>query len=772
MKKNLPIMLLKSVLILPNQEVKLELNNDLSKNTTYYSSDNYHNEVVIVSPKDQMEEMPEVSDLPSVSVVCKIKSKIELPNGNLRVTLRGLFRAHIKNFKNTKNDILICTYEKLEIPEFKEIEAMAVKKKLKSMITSYVKKDNSVSNSILNVIKDVEDLNKLTDLITAFLPIPFLKKLEYIEEMNPVLRGKKLIEELNLEIKIQELESELDDKFQINLEINQKEFILKEKLKVIKEELGETNAKDIELNDYQNKLNNTIFPSKVRKKLEEELKKFAYTSDNSPEIANIRNYLDWMFNIPWYNSSIDEKSLRNIMKNLNQTHYGMLSIKDKIIEYIAAKNRNKDIKTPILCLVGPAGVGKSTLAKSIATSLNKEFYKISVGGLNDSSVLNGHRRTYLGASPGKIIEALKKCSTNNPVILIDEVDKMVKDYKGDPISVLLDILDENQNKSFVDHYIEEEIDLSNILFILTANNILNIPPELIDRLEIINLTSYTVLEKFEIAKKYLLPIIYEEHLISNKNVKFSDDILKHIILSYTKEAGVRELKRVLTRIIRKLIVLNKLNNIKITEELLNTLLKEEKYFNKTSNDTPNKGEVNAIAITDLGGKIIKLETTTYDGNGNIKITGNIEKVMKESVSVALSYLYTNKDYFNISSNYFKKKDLHIHFLEASLKKDGSSAGISITTSLLSLFKNKIISSKYAMTGEITLNGNIKKIGGLKEKLIACLYDNIKVVFIPIENHDELELIDSDIKLLLKIIEVSNYKEIYEYLFKEGETKNA
>lgn len=767
MKNTLPVILLKNLLILPNQEVKLELNNNLSKEVVYLSSNNYHNEVIVISPKDQMEEIPEVSDLPKMAVIAKIKSKIELPNGNLRVTLRGLFRAEIKDFKNdSNNDILICKYKKGEIPAFKEIEAIAVKRKLNNLVSAYVKNGQGVSNSILNVIKGVEDLNKLTDLIAAFLPISFVKRLSYIEEMNPVIRGNNLIEDLSVELEVIKLEEKLDQKLQNGLEESQKEFILKEKLRAIEEELGEFDEKEKELSIYEKKLEDGNFPSNVMEKIKSELKMFSYTNEASPELSNIRNYLDWMFSLPWNNSSIDEANIKNIKKCLDSSHYGMEKAKEKVIEYIAAKRQNQDIDVPILCLVGPAGVGKTTFAKSIADALKKKFYKISVGGLNDSAVLNGHRRTYLGANPGKIIEALKKCGTNNPVILIDEVDKMVRDYKGDPASVLLDILDKSQNKVFTDNYISEEFDLSKIFFILTANYVEDIPYELYDRLEVVNISNYTCFEKIKIAREYLLPNIYKNNVLNAKNIRFSDEVLKEIIEDYTKEAGVRELERVLTQIVRKLLVLGRKENVKITHELLHELLGEGKYTHDVINEENIPGVINALAVNQYGGVVMPIETTLYDAHTQIKITGMVEQVMQESVNVAISYLLANRDFFKISPVALKNKCLHIHFLEAAVKKDGPSAGVSIMTSLLSLIKKVPISSHIAMTGEITLNGYVCKIGGLKNKLIGAYNANIDMVFIPKANHYDLEEVPKEIKDKIKIIEVENYKEIYNELFKD------
>ena len=767
MKNTLPVMLLKNLLILPNQEVKLELNNDITQNVVFLATEKYRSEIIVLTPVDQMEEIPEVSDLPKIAVVAKIKSKLELPNGNVRVTLRGLFRVEIKSFSNHEMlvDVLECKYQKLEVPLYDEVESLAVKRKLSSLVEKYVKNGQGVSNSILNLIKDVKDLNKFTDLLASFLPISFTRKLSYIEEMNPILRGKSLIEDLHLELEVIKIDQELDQKLQIGLQENQKEFLLKEKLKNIQEELGESDSKEKEGEQYYKKLENLhLKNSKVEAKIKEEIKKFLYTSEASPELANIRNYLDWMLHLPWHTSSKEETDLNRIAKSLDKTHFGMKKAKEKILEYVAAKTRNSKVDSPILCLIGPAGVGKTTFAQSIAKSLQKEFYKISVGGLNDSSVLVGHRRTYLGANPGKIIEALKRSGTNNPVLLIDEVDKMVKDYRGDPASTLLDILDKSQNKTFVDHYIEEAFDLSNVLFILTANYVQDIPYELFDRLEVVELSSYTIFEKVEIAKRYLLPHIYEEHSLSFQDVKFSDMILKEIIEHYTKEAGVRELARVLTSIIRKLLVLGINLEVKITRELLLELLGPEEYSSIPFGLKNIAGVVQALGVNDIGGLLLPIECAFYEGSGKVKVTGRVENVMKESIEVALSYLLAHKKVFQIEALPYKESNLHIHLLDAAIKKDGPSAGVAITTALISLGRNIPVSSEIAMTGEITLHGAVRKIGGLKEKLIGAYHGGIKKVFIPKANHFQLQELPKEILEKIEIIEVDNYMDIYHALF--------
>lgn len=769
MKNKLPVMLLKNLLLLPNQEVKLELNNELSKKIVAMSLDHYRGELIVLTPKDQIEEYPDLDDLPTISVIAKVKSKIELPNGNYRITLRGLFRAELKNFKNDlqEENVLECVYRKLAIPEIDPVEALAIQRKLVSLLEKYVKDADGVSNSILNLVKDTKDLNKLTDLVAAFLPISFLKKLEYVEEINPVIRGTKLLEDLHYELEVIKLDQKLDQKLRQGLEENQKEFILKEKLHEIQKELGEENSKEQEIEFYLQQLHALhIKDEKTILKIENEIKKLEYTSEANPEISNIRNYLDWILALPWDVYSKEEENLASIQKKLDQKHYGLQEAKDKIIEYIAAKKRNANVDSPILCLVGPAGVGKTTFAQSIAEALHKEFYKISVGGLNDSALLNGHRRTYLGASPGKIIEGLKRTKTKNPLILIDEVDKMVKDYKGDPASVLLDILDKSQNQMFVDHYIEEPFDLSSIFFVLTANHIYDIPYELYDRLEIVEFSSYTLLEKIEIAKKYLLPKIFEEHQLSSKEIKFSDAILKEIILGYTKEAGVRELERVLVSILRKLIVLKEVTKVKMDSNLLLQLLGPYKYtdFGVYSKEVP--GVVNSLAVTSFGGIVLPIEAVFYEGTGKTQVTGMLERAMDESVRVALSFILSNKEKYQINDYCFKTKDLHVHALDGATKKDGTSAGVVLATSLISLAIHKPVPNTIAMTGEITLNGFVKKIGGVKEKVIGAYNGGIKKIFLPKENHNDLEKIPKEIFSKMEIIEVSHYDDIYNDVFRE------
>lgn len=772
MKNKLPVMLLKGLVLLPTQEVRLELNNDNSYKIIDLANNKYNSELLVICPKDQYEENPDISDLPSIGVVGKIKSKIELPNGNLRVVIAGIKRVKILTYGNNKDNSHILEAEIMEVdlPKFDEIEETAIKRKLIEILDKYINASPYVSNSVLGNIKDIKDLYRLTDIITSFVPFGIDKKLQYMEEINALHRANALIYDLNVELQIVELDEKLDEVLRIDFEESQKEYILREKLDAIKKELGEDNAKDEVICDYLEKINLLDIDNDIRNRLLNEVKKLEYTTDANPELTTIRNYLDLILSLPWNRYSSDNKKIDNIKKYLDSTHFGLEKIKNRILEYIAVKQRNKEINSPIICLVGPPGVGKTSLAMGIAKSLNRSFYKISVGGLNDSNELTGHRRTYIGAQPGKIIQGLKKCETANPVFLIDEVDKMVKDYKGDPASALLDILDPEQNKLFTDNYVEEPFDLSKVMFILTANNIEDIPSALIDRLEIIELSSYTCFEKIDIAKKYLLPNIYKEHLIKNGTIKIDNDVISLIINKYTKEAGVRELQRQLSSIVRKVVFSSVKNNtpikkITIKKSELVDYLGPYKYDLIESNKTLVPGLVNGLAYTIFGGLVMPIEVVNFPGSGKFKITGMLGQSMEESIKVAISYIKSNYKTFKIKESFFNNNDLHIHFLEGAIPKDGPSSGCAIVSAILSLCLSKVVEKEVAMTGEISLRGDILKIGGLKEKIIGAYNSKVKLLFIPKDNINDLEEVPKNIKDEMQIIAVDNYSEIYNRLFK-------
>ena len=762
----LPVLLLKSFVIFPNQEVKLELNNDISKKVINLAFKEYNKKVLVLCPIDQKEENPDISDLPKVGVEATIVSRIMLPNSNVRITLKGLRRVKTDNFYNN-NDlkyILECDISEVILPMFAKEEEAALRRKVLSLLEEYVNLSPEQSNDILSKARNTGNFYKFTDLIVTFLELSIEQKLFYMQEINPLYRAHKLIDDLNLELEVLKLDETIEDRLQTTLEDSQREYILKEKLNQIKELLGE--EEEEESQEFIKKARSLDLNDKTLNHILHEIDKYSKTLSTSPEIAILRNYIDTFLSLPWNTYGKKETNLNNIAKSLNKSHYGLLELKERIIEYIATKKRNPDTRSPIICLVGPPGVGKSSFAYAVSKSLKKEFYKISVGGLNDPAELLGHRRTYVGASPGKLIMAMQKCGVLDPVILIDEVDKMGKDIKGDPASALLDILDSNINDQFVDNYLEVPFDLSNVLFILTANNIGDIPDALKDRLEIIDVNGYSLDEKISIANDYIIPKIFKDNLIKNE-IKFSGEALRVIINNYTKEAGVRDLERNISKIIRKIIAksyLEKINiNTNIKKNDIARYLGNKLYDYQTNLKTSSPGLINALAYTSLGGEVLPIESVIYDGEGMICYTGNLGKIIEESIKVSLSYIKANQKSYKIKTN-LDKSDIHVNFLSSAIPKDGPSAGIAVTTSLLSLLLGKKVNLNIAMTGEITLNGDILKIGGLKEKIIGAYNNGIKTIFIPKDNIDELDGLDNKIIDHLNIVGVSNYLEIYKHLF--------
>jgi len=769
MAKTLPVMLLKGFILLPNQEIKLELNNELSHKIIDISQQNFQNQIVIVSPKDSLEEIPTIKDLPTTAVIANVTKRIILPNNHERITIIGEKRIKINRYYNATEDhnLLLCDYLLPQLPKIISAEEEALRKELLRLLKQLVKISPQVDNSILQETENLS-LNDLTDCLAVFLPISLEKKIDYMEELNPYKRAHSLINDFVVELQVLKLDQKINISLQRELEKNQKEFVLRERMKELQKELGEDNKQRKEADRYREKLETIELSQKTKEKIRYEIQKYEFMNEMSPDLSFVRNYLETFFSLPWNDETIEATDLNYIQTILNKTHYGLKSVKNRILEYAAMKSRNPMLTSPIICLVGPPGIGKSTIASSIATSLHRAFTKISVGGLNDSSELIGHRRTYIGSAPGKIIQALQKCGSKNPVLLIDEVDKMVKDYKGDPASVLLDVLDPNLNQSFVDSYLEEPFDLSHVLFILTANYIQDIPIELRDRLEIIELSSYTTIEKIQVAKEYLLPNIYLEYHIDPEETTFTDSSLEYIILNHTYEAGVRDLRRKLETILRKIIMesvqkkqplpetINEKDIKKLLEETVSAKDLKPKFY--------TSGLVNGLSVTSVGGEVMPIESIMYDGNGQIIMTGLLGDVMKESLKVVISYLRANAKYFQINENYFTQKDVHIHVLEGAIPKNGPSAGVAITTSLISLFVNKKISSSVAMTGEMTLRGEILPVGGIKEKVISAYNNGVHTLFLPKANEIDVKKLPKEIRSSLHIIFVKQYKDIYCQLF--------
>lgn len=756
MKEKLSILLLKKLVLLPNQEIRLEINNDVSKNAIDDAIKNYDSNILVISPVNLLEEKPNASDLPKVGVIGKIKTKIKLPNGNYRIIVKGLNRVQVIEYFQTNTGILKSLIKRLYIKHDNEVRETALVRKLKELIEEYILINSESSNLISSSIENVTDLDLLTDIIVSFLPMDQSKKLIYMNEFDSVKRALNLINDINIELEVLNLDSKIDNEIRERFEKEQRDYILKEKINKLNNELGILTDKQLEINNYNDILDKLEISDKIKDKFRNEIRRYEYTNDNNPDASVIRNYLEWVLHLPWNKYNAEENDIKKIKKSLDDTHYGLLNIKRRILEFVSIKNINKDVSSPILCLVGPPGVGKTTLGISISKALNREFYKISVGGLNDSSELVGHRKTFLGANPGKIIQGINKCGVSNPVILIDEIDKMNRDYKSDPTSTLLDILDEAQNNIFVDNYIEEPFDLSKVMFILTANNINDIPTALRDRLEIIEVNSYTEYEKIDIAKKYLIPDIIKKYGV--KNIKFSDDTLLYIIDNYTKESGVRELSRILKRIIRNY-CLDNVKNKEVSIDYVISVLGEVKYIKEEIEN--HKGVVNSLGCSSSGGNIQRIECVTIPGNGSVIVTGNILDILKESIKVSLS-LIRYKKYIRTD---ISKLDIHINLLNAGIKKDGSSGGIAITTAILSILKNKTIPSDVAMTGEVTLNGDILAVGSIKEKIIGAYNNSIKTIYMPYNNKVDLDSIPLNIKDKINIKLIKNYDEIYKDLFK-------
>lgn len=760
---NLPILYLRDVVLLPFNDIRLEFSNDIDKKILNIAESNYDGYVLLINLNDPLEEEPDYNTLPDIGILGKIKSKIDLPNGITRVVMTGIDRVEIVSINNN-NDFLSAFVISTKEYDYNEVEASALRRVLYRELDEYIDISPYMSNTVIGRITEVKNISKLSDIIVSELPLEYNEVLKYVSITNPMNRIREITLDLSKEIETVRLENEIEDNLKVKLEEEQKEYMLREKIKLIKEELGEVDLKDADIDKIRNKMNSLDLPESIIKRLNEEIDRYSLTSSASPEVTTIRTYIDWLLCLPWNKLSKDNTDVKKITEVLNNSHFGLESVKKRIIEYIAVKKKTNTSNSPIICLVGPPGVGKTSLASSIAKALNKDFVKVSLGGINDEAEILGHRRTYVGASPGKIIQQMKKANTSNPVFLIDEVDKLTKDYKGDPASALLEILDKEQNDKFCDNYIEEEFDLSNVMFILTANNIGGIPAPLLDRLEIIELSSYTIYEKLNIAKYHLIPDLLNEYKV--KNIKFTDSAIQKIITYYTKEAGARDLYRQIDSIIRKAIINNdKSSKIVIDNGDVEAYLGATKY-NITINDTNTKtGIVNGLAYTMYGGNILKVTCTLYPGKGNVTLTGALGDVIKESIYIALSYIKANNTMFKIDYKIFEEVDFHFHIEEGSIPKDGPSAGVTIVTAILSLLKNKIIPNNVSMTGEITLRGKILPVGGLKEKLIAATTNGIDTVYLPLESSKEFSLLPSEVRDNLNIILVEDYEDVYKSLFK-------
>lgn len=764
MNEKLVVLIVNDIVIFPNSEVRIEFDNDYDKKVVEIVDKIEDNLMLIVNPIE--ESNLDITTCPKYGVLGRIKLKMNVPNGKTRIVIEGLGRVEISSYEE-EGKFFKANYKIIEYDEDNEDYTSYYKLLVKSL-EKYISKVPYMGNAILSQLSAIDNLSDLCDLIVNYLPLSYKEKKKFITTIEPIERAKYLIEDMNRDMKFAELEQKIESEVEKELSDSQKEYYLREKIRLMQEELGDVNSKDSEVEKYYKKLAKLKCSKKIKDKIKREIDRYNNLNSNSPELGMIREYIEWMISLPWNIYTKDTQNLSKVKETLDQSHFALEDVKERILEYLAVKENTNNLRSPILCLVGPPGVGKTSLALSIAKSLNRKTAKISVGGINDEAEIVGHRRTYIGAIPGRIIQGIRKAGTSNPVFIIDEIDKMTKDIKGDPASALLEVLDPEQNDKFFDHYIEEDYDLSQVMFIATANYIEQIPYELRDRLEIIDISSYTEYEKLDIAKNHLIPKEIEEHGLTTLQVQISDDAIMHLIRNYTKEAGVRELQRMIASLLRKIV-----KNLLLNEsELFYHIDKNEieKYLGKTKYSFTEKldesqvGVVNGMAYTIFGGDILPIEANLFKGKGNLVLTGSLGDVMQESCHIALDYIKSNMNLFKIDAKLFEENDFHIHVPEGAVNKDGPSAGVTITTTLISLFTNKKVNSDIAMTGEITLRGRVLPIGGLKEKIIGAHRANIKKVFIPKENERDLDEIPENIKSDIKFIVVKNYLDIYKELF--------
>ena len=755
-----PLVCTRGVVILPGQDIVIDVGREVSLKAVDNAQDNYEGKVILVSQKDVSVEDPGQEDLFGVGTLCEIRHIRRFENF-MRVKFRGLHRAQLSQMEKSANGDLIQV-DLLQSIRQDETEEQAL---VRMIIDSFEKSSNLDKFLPKDVIMELSrgiGADQLSDKSVAVLPLALEREQTYLETLGINDRLEMLIQDLEKEKEMDEVEKRINETVKKRIDQGQKDYYLREKLTAIKEELGDVVEQDKDAENIRQRLENNPYPETIKKKVKDELSRYEMLPMASGETGIIKTYIDWLMDLPWWQETTDIKDLNQAQAILDADHYGLEKVKERILEYLAVKQMTNSLKAPILCLVGPPGVGKTSLAKSVARALDRKFVKISLGGVRDEAEIRGHRRTYLGAMPGRIIQGMKKAGVINPVFLIDEIDKMASDYKGDPSSAMLEVLDPEQNALFSDHYIEEAYDLSHVLFIATANYLENIPEALRDRLEIIQLSSYTDVEKTHIAREHLLPKQLEENGLKPSQLKISDEMILYLIRYYTREAGVRQLERTLGTICRKTVLAilkDHKKSITLTKKRIKEWLGNEKvdYGHKEKKD--QIGTVTGLAYTSFGGDILQIEANRFEGKGRLILTGKLGDVMKESASIALDYIKAHAKEFHIDPKKFEDCDIHIHVPEGAVPKDGPSAGVTMTTALVSCFSEIPVKANLAMTGEVTLRGNVLPIGGLKEKSLAAYRSGITTILIPKENVRDLDEIPQEVKDAVTFISVSNVKQV-------------
>lgn len=757
---SLPLVPLRGMVVFPKVEVRLDIGRDKSIRAVEEAMANERLLAVSAQLDDEVEN-PTQKDIAEVGTIVKIKQMLRLPGGLVRILVEGIARAKVVDIDES-GVYYRATMETLVSQYDDHVEIEAYRRLAQSNFLKWAEETKLVTEDEIRRVMERTDASETADQIVQFLQTELVTRQSFLSELNVLRRLNMVVGALNMELQISDLENSINNQVRQQMEKAQKEYFLREKIRVIHNELGDKSDPDEEAEELREQLKKINVSDEVRERIEKEISRYSRMPSMMPEANILRNYLDWVLSLPWDKVSEDRLDIGEAAKILDHDHYGLKKVKERILEFLAVRKLSDSLSGSILCLVGPPGVGKTSLATSIAKAMNRKFIRASLGGVRDEAEIRGHRRTYIGALPGRMIQGLKNAGTRNPVFLLDEIDKLASDYKGDPSSALLEVLDPEQNKTFSDHFIEIPFDFSDVFWITTANVPGNIPAPLMDRMEVIELSSYMEDEKLEIAKRYLVPKQIKKNGLSGHNVKLSDAVLRKVISEYTREAGVRTLEKTIAKIFRKLafeIINGSEATPRVTVKNLSNYLGAPIYLEQEREKNAQVGLVCGLAWTSVGGVVLPCEATTMPGSGKLSLTGSLGKVMQESGQAALSYIRHNAKELDIPADFHKTMDLHVHLPEGATPKDGPSAGITMTLAIVSALTNRKVRSVLAMTGEITLRGRVLPIGGLKEKLLAALRYGIKEVLIPQGNIKDLEEMPTSVIEGLKITPVKTMDEV-------------
>jgi ATP-dependent Lon protease len=758
--RRMPLLPLRGLLVYPSMVLHLDVGRDKSVKALEKAMVD-DGLILLCSQSEVNIEEPTVEDIYRIGTVAKVRQMLKLPNGTIRVLVEGIIRAEVTEFLSNE-EYYEVNIKELPEQEESDPETDALMRTVLHQFEHYINLSKKVTPETLAAVSDIEEPGRLADVICSHLSLKIKDKQEILETVNVRERLEKLLDILHNEREVLELERKISQRVKKQMEKTQKEYYLREQMKAIQKELGEKEGRAGEVEELRSQLEAALLPDKVREKMEKEIDRLEKMPAASAEGGVIRNYIDWLLSLPWLKESEDDLDIEKAEEILNEDHYGLEKPKERVLEYLAVQKLVKKLKGPILCLVGPPGVGKTSIARSIARSLGREFVRISLGGVRDEAEIRGHRRTYVGAMPGRIIQGIKTAGSSNPVFLLDEIDKMAMDFRGDPSSALLEVLDPEQNNTFSDHFIEIPYDLSKVMFITTANAVHNIPRPLLDRMEMIYIPGYTELEKLQIAQKYLLPKQKRDHGLEPDQLEIPESTLLNLIRGYTRESGVRNLEQQLAALSRKtakFIVSNEGTSVHITDDKLKDLLGPTKYRYGMAEEQDQIGAVTGLAWTEVGGDTLVIEVTVLPGTGKLTLTGQLGDVMKESAQAAFSYTRSKAASLNIPSDFHEKNDIHVHIPEGAIPKDGPSAGITMATALISALTQIPVSKFVAMTGEITLRGRVLPIGGLKEKSLAAHRAGIKIILIPKENEKDLLDIPESVRKDITFYPVAHMDEV-------------